>query len=167
MRVRWIIFTLLVLALCAPMAARPASALAQAGGTTHVVQPGENLFRIALRYGTTWPVLAAYNGITNPNLIFVGQILLIPPAGTQPPPPVPTTAPAPQPTPIPGGTTYVVQPGDTLSRIALRFNTTVAALVQANNIVNPNLIYVGQVLRITGGHDLGEAPDPLQPGRRA
>ncbi|MEZ4867050.1 MAG: Gmad2 immunoglobulin-like domain-containing protein [Caldilineaceae bacterium] len=45
-------------------------------------------------------------------------------------------------------TTYVVQRGDTLAAIARRFNTTVAVLVQLNNIRNPNLIYVGQRLRV-------------------
>jgi LysM repeat protein len=55
----------------------------ETAGTTeaqvHVVQPGENLFRIALQYGMTQETLANYNGITNPNLIYVGQRLQIPP----------------------------------------------------------------------------------------
>lgn len=119
---------------------------------TYVVQPGDNLFRIALRFDTTIAALAEANDIANVNLIFVGQTLVIPG----------TTA--------PGGddgddgddggddvgdvtTTYVVQPGDFLSRIAQRFSTTVAALVQLNGITNPNLIFVGQVLQLpqTGG----------------
>jgi LysM repeat protein len=45
---------------------------------THVVQPGENLFRISLQYNLTWDVLARANGIFNPNLIFPGQVLVIP-----------------------------------------------------------------------------------------
>jgi len=49
------------------------------GGRTHLVAPGENLFRISLRYGTTVQALAAANKtITNVNLIFVGQVLQIP-----------------------------------------------------------------------------------------
>ena len=48
------------------------------GGRIHVVAPGENLFRIALRYGTTVQALAAANNIANVNLIFVGQQLRIP-----------------------------------------------------------------------------------------
>lgn len=50
-------------------------------GTTyriHVVQRGETLTRIALRYGTTWRVVASLNGLTNPNLIYVGQKLKVP-----------------------------------------------------------------------------------------
>ncbi|MEW6228314.1 MAG: LysM domain-containing protein, partial [Bacillota bacterium] len=44
--------------------------------------------------------------------------------------------------------TYIVQPGDTLTLIAQRFGATVAAIVEANNIPDPNLIFVGQVLQI-------------------
>lgn len=55
---------------------------------------------------------------------------------------------------------YVVQPGDTLSSIAQRFGTTVDAIVRANNITNPNLIYVGQVLTIPTGTT---PPTPIPP----
>jgi LysM repeat protein len=159
MRLRWIITGLVLALLLAPLGVHIAPALAQAGTTTHVVQPGENLFRIALSYGTTWPVLAAYNGIANPNLIFVGQVLKIPAGGTAPQP-QPTAQPQPQPS------TYVVVAGDTLSRIAVRYGTTVAALAQANNIANPNLIYVGQVLKIAGATTTPSTqPQPTpQPG---
>lgn len=148
MRFRWMIIGLLLVALLAPSLSHNAPAFAQ-GGTTHVVQAGENLYRIALRYGTTWPAIAAANGITNPNLIYVGQVLTIPGAGSPQPGATPTPQPQPQPQPAPQ--TYTVVAGDTLSAIAARFGTTVTALVQANNIVNPNLIYVGQVLNIPGG----------------
>jgi murein DD-endopeptidase MepM/ murein hydrolase activator NlpD len=55
---------------------------------------------------------------------------------------------------------YRVQPGDTLARIARRFGTTVAILVQLNGITNPNLIFVGQALRLPGG----TGPTPGGPG---
>ncbi len=45
---------------------------------THVVQAGENLFRIALQYGCTTQEVAAFNGIANPNALSVGQVLNIP-----------------------------------------------------------------------------------------
>lgn len=58
----------------APVApAQPAT-----GAQIHTVAAGENLFRIALKYGMTYPQLAAANGIVNPNLIYVGQQLVIP-----------------------------------------------------------------------------------------
>jgi LysM repeat protein len=134
----------------------PTFALHAQGGSTYTVQPGDNLFRISLRFGTTVPALQQANNIPNPNLIYVGQVLKIPAGGTTPPgqTPVPVTpvpaTPPPGQTPAPQTGTYTVQPGDTLSRIAARFGTTVNAIVLANNIVNPNLIYVGQVLKVSG-----------------
>jgi len=119
-----------------PPTSAPAATTAPTGQVTHVVQPGENLFRIALRYGTTVGAIASANGIANPALIKVGQVLRIPTSGTQP-------------TPQPGGeTTYVVQPGDNLFRIALRYGLSYASLAQYNGIANPAFIRVGQVLRI-------------------
>ena len=101
----------------------------------HVVQRGENLFRIALRYNTTVEAIAAANGIRNPQFIYVGQKLTIPQGGGTTPPPG-------------GGRTHVVQPGENLFRIALRYGTTPQAIAAANNLPNIHLIYVGQVLRI-------------------
>nr|WP_235468541.1 LysM domain-containing protein [Geobacillus sp. Sah69] len=46
------------------------------------------------------------------------------------------------------GDVYVVQKGDTLSQIAAKHNTTVDALQKLNRIRNPNLIHVGQKLRV-------------------
>jgi lysozyme len=66
-----------------------------------------------------------------------------PPTPQPPAPQPPTPQPAP-PTPV----TYTVQSGDTLTSIAARFNTTVDALVAANRIPNPDLIFAGQVLKI-------------------
>src|SRR5262245_60176519 len=89
--------------------------LAQSSGTIqHVVHPGENLFRISLRYGVSIAAIQAANPIIrNPNLIYAGSVLIIPAGGTVPPPP--TAVPG-QPTPTPGtGTcaTYTVVRGDT------------------------------------------------------
>ncbi len=105
---------------------------------THVVQPGENLFRIGLHYGYSWTVLARYNGIPNPNYIYVGQPLRIPPAsgGTGG-------------LPVDGNYTYyVVQPGENLFRIGLRFGLSWTLIAEANGIVNPHYIVTGQVLKI-------------------
>jgi len=140
-------------------ATEEASPTATVQGGTYVVQRGDNLFRIALRNGLTTRALAEANGITNPALIFVGQTLIIPgssePVGTPTPEATqaPTEAPTevastetPEPETDSATTTYVVQPGDTLFRIALRNSTTVQQLVSLNNISNPNLIFVGQRL---------------------
>jgi LysM repeat protein len=151
---------------------------AQQGEQTYVVQPGDTLFRISLRFNTTVPAIAQLNGISNPNLIFVGQRLRIPAPGTNPPPTTPpTTSPTAPPlttppptTPPPGGGTppptgtYTVQPGDTLFRIAVRFGTTPQAIAQANGIVNINRIFVGQVLRIPTGGGTTPPPTPTPGG---
>lgn len=75
------------------------------GGTpsTYTVVRGDTLGRIAARFGTTVAAIASANGITNINLIFVGQVLNIP--GGTGPGPQPTTPPGqqPNPTPVPGG----------------------------------------------------------------
>ena len=47
-------------------------------------------------------------------------------------------------------TTYTVKKGDTLSELAVKFNTTVSELARLNNIKNVDLIYVGQVLKLSG-----------------
>jgi lysozyme len=74
------------------------------------------------------------------------------PPAPQPPPQPPAPEPLPQPpTPEPlppTPVTYTIQSGDTLTSIAARFNTTVGALVAANRITNPDLIFAGQVLKI-------------------
>ena len=111
----------------APNAAEPA---------TYVVGWGDTLSVIAGRYGTTVSAIAQANGVTNPNLIYVGQRLTIP--GTSS-------------TPATGSGLYVVQRGDTLSAIAVRHQTTVQQLVQMNGITNPNFIAVGQRLAVPQG----------------
>ncbi len=109
----------------------------------HVVQAGENLFRIALRYGTTVEAIAQANGITNAALIYVGQTLTIPGGtpggGTPPATPAPGTG---------GEKVHIVQPGENLFRIALKYNYSQYYLAKYNGIANPSLIYVGQVIRI-------------------
>lgn len=70
----------------APAEAPPAEATAvpgqetsPTGETIHIVQPGENLYRIGLIYGFTYQELAAFNGIANPDRLEVGQQIRIPP----------------------------------------------------------------------------------------
>jgi len=123
----------------APVWATPASETQGTGAAVHIVQWGENLSLIAMRYGVTVSAIAQANNLANPNFIYAGQRLTIPGASSSP-------------APAPSGpsTTYAVRAGDTLSAIAYRFGTTVNSLVSLNGLINPNLIYVGQVLRVPG-----------------
>jgi putative chitinase len=124
----------------------------------HVVCWGENLYRISLRYGTTVQAIAQANGISNPHCIYAGQRLIIP--CPSPTPPCPPPKPPPQPGPC---TWYVVQCGDTLSGIAYRFGVSINALMRANNICNPNLIFKGQKLCIPCGAPPKPPPCPVPP----
>lgn len=96
----------------------------------YIVRPGDTLGDIAVRTGTTVQKLMDYNGLTNSELIYPGQRLLI--ADTEHSP----------------FRWYVVRRGDTLYTLAKRFNTTVAELVSLNQIADPDRIYPGQILRM-------------------
>jgi len=109
---------------------------------THTVQPGENLFRIALSYNLTTAALAEANGITNPALIHVGQVLQIPSGSA------PSTPPVSQPPAGSGERIHIVQPGENLFRIALKYNYDQYYIARYNGIENPALVYVGQAIRI-------------------
>lgn len=100
----------------------------------YIIQPGDTLFTLARRYGTTVDAIVAANPeILDPNVIFVGQIITIP-----------TMAPAP-----PGRRQYVVQPGDTMFLIARRLGVSLDAIVAANpQIADPSVIFPGQVINI-------------------
>jgi LysM repeat protein len=133
---------------------------------THVVQPGETLFRIALRYGLTTSELAASNSIGDVTRIYVGQVLLIPGEVLVAPVDVPAVAPQtttaasdtdltatapPEAVPaLPATSDYVVRRGDSLRAIALQYGTSEAELIALNGITNPDRILVGQVLRVPG-----------------
>lgn len=112
---------------------------------THVVQVGENLFRIALRYGISLGALAQANGITNAAFIYVGQVLIIPGGST---PVTPPGSSEPVTPPSGAATVHVVQPGENLFRIALRYGLDYFYLARYNGISNPAMIYVGQQIKI-------------------
>ena len=129
--------------------------------STYQVKRGDTLYSLAKQHNVTVNDIVVANNITNPNLIYEGQILEIP-DGTSSPPPTPVPTPPPT-TPPPTSGNYTVKPGDTLFRIALQFGTTVPAIAQANNITNPSLIFVGQVLNIPGGTGTTPPPPPPPP----
>lgn len=135
----------------------PATVWGQDGGVQvrHTVQAGENLYRIAAQYGTTVQAIVAANSITNPSLIYAGQQLIIPgTTATVTPVPPPASTPVATATPAPPPATeiiHVVQPGENLFRVALKYNLATAVVAAYNGIANPNLIFVGQQIRIPTG----------------
>ena len=105
----------------------------------YTVQSGDTLSGIAAMYGTSAESLAILNGISNPNLIYVGQQIKV------------TGSASPAPTqPVSSTTTYTVQSGDTLSEIAARYGMSVSEIASLNGISDANFIYVGQVLKLSG-----------------
>jgi len=118
-----------------PAAPAPTATAAPSGsGASHTVKSGEWLFSIARQYGVSPYTLAQVNGIGAPYTIHPGKVLVIPSGGTAP---------------VPGtGGTYTVQRGDTIYSIARKLGKTPSAIINANNLANPNFIFPGQVLRI-------------------
>ena len=107
------------------------SAPIQAPATsTYTVRSGDTLSSIASKFGTNYQTLASLNGISNPNLIYVGQVLQVTGSAST------------------GSVYYTVRAGDNLSAIASRYGTSYYSIASLNGLANPNLIYAGQTLKI-------------------
>ena len=108
--------------------------------TTYTVQPGDTLASIAQKLNVD---LAQLTNLNNAVLIQPGEVLQVPASASTSGPSGGGTPQPPQPRAM-----YTVKAGDTLYAIAVKYGTTVQAIAAANNISNPNLISVGQVLKI-------------------
>lgn len=108
---------------------------------THTVRRGETLSAVASRYGTSVSALARMNHLSDPNFIVAGQRLRIP-------------------ADLGAAATHTVSAGETLSSVASRYGTTIGALARVNKIKDPNLIVVGQKLRVPSGNVRISAPAP-------
>lgn len=97
---------------------------------TYTVQSGDTLSSIAAKFGTNYQALASLNGISNPNLIYVGQVLRVNGSASA------------------SSVYYTVRAGDNLSAIASRYGTSYQSIAALNGLANPNLIYAGQTLKI-------------------
>ena len=114
---------------------------ADVGPASVLVEVGDSLSKIAKRYDTTTEILAAINGICDVNQIYVGQKILLAGAEFE-------TDDEVDPEPI--SVTVLVDIGDSLSKIAKQYDTTVDDLMVANDITDPNLLFVGQELVVSG-----------------
>lgn len=130
----------------------PLKAAAQSGGPlqqpVYVVQPGDTLFSIARRYGTTVDAIVHANGLGDPRRVYVGQRLI-----------------------IPGGvvaadswSAHLVRPGETLAALAAQLGVSEQALALVNRLVNPHLLYPGQVLRVPASERRVGALHAVRPG---
>ena len=116
-----------------PNIERPQVDNLELGTTRIVIQPGDTLSEIAIMYNTTVARLVELNSIANPNLIFAGETLLVPTSSK---------------TQVSDNAIYIVKRGDTLTSIAQKFGVSINSIISINNISNPNLIFVGQRLKI-------------------
>ncbi len=92
----------------------------------HVVKAGESLWQIANNYHVPMAPIILANGLTDPNVLVVGEALVIPM----------------------GEVVYIVKPGDTLWKIAQNYGVSVQYILQNNSIANPNIISPGQTIYI-------------------
>lgn len=152
-RPRIIVVTILVFLLS--LSLNPALVFAEDEQLTHIVQPGENLFRIAMRYDVDINDLARANNISDQRRIYSGQVLVIP--GMNTPDSSPEVV-----NPLVAGTptVHIVQPGETLSRIAQQYGMTMEQVLQANDIPNPNRIRRGQAINVWTTEAPAAAPEP-------
>ena len=119
------------------MAAASVSIASPAYAGVHVVNPGDTVSGVAARYGVSVGAIVQANGLADADLIVTGSRLRIPRK-------VVTRS-------------HRVVAGETLSSIAARYGTSVERLARSNDLADPNLIVVGQVLRVRGA---GSAPAP-------
>lgn len=132
-----------------PASVAPRAPVVAAGSyAIYTVQPGDIAGRIANDHGMTLKQFKELNGLSDEQagMLRVGQTVKIA-TGRAPlaaGPAVKTPAPA----SVPGGSTYTIQPGDTLSQIASANGMTTASLMAMNGISDANRIRVGQTLRL-------------------
>jgi len=118
---------------------------------TYVVVSGDTLGKIAKKFGTTYQEIALINGIPNPDIIQVGQVLKIPGSSSN------TSSSSSQNSTL-SYTTYEIVNGDTLSGIAKRCGTTYQELARINGIADPNKIQVGQAIKVPGSNGSNSQP---------
>lgn len=116
----------------APVIGALIAALIAVGSMAYEVKRGDTLSAIAAAHGVSVKAILEVNDIPNPDLIRAGQAIVIPGVDGQPP------------------KVHVVGAGDTLARIASRYEADAAEIARVNDLANPNLIRVGQRLTIPG-----------------
>jgi LysM repeat protein len=107
---------------------------------TYTVQSGDYLIKIAAKYGISWSTLASLNGLTSPYIIYPGQVLKV--SGS--------TTTSSSSSSSSSGSTYTVQSGDYLIKIAAKTGIGWKTIANLNGLSSPYTIYPGQVLTLSG-----------------
>ncbi|MGL2318631.1 glucosaminidase domain-containing protein, partial [Oenococcus oeni] len=111
---------------------------------SYTVASGDTLTSIAKAYGTTVSAIATANNISNPDYIYVGEVLTI---GSSTSTSTSTSSTSSSSTSS-SSKSYTVASGDTLTSIAKSYGVSISTLAKLNNISNTNLIYAGTTLKI-------------------
>ncbi|CAN5493088.1 hypothetical protein BH10ACT6_BH10ACT6_05970 [soil metagenome] len=150
----------------APVAASPAASTAPG---RYTIQKGDTISKIAARFGVTTQAVLTANGLGWSSIVYGGQTIVIPAAGSAPlaiqtvAAVTPIATPAPDPT---ASTHYTIRTGDTISSIARSTGVAVSAILSANGLSASSMIYAGRTLVIPGGASVAgsaAAPTP-RPG---
>jgi LysM repeat protein len=148
-----------------PVAAAPAPAAPSASSGRYTIVKGDTISRIASRLGVSTQSILSANGLSATSIIYPGQTLAIPGASSTPVAAAPVAAtpaaPAPvkaTPAPVASAGSYVIQSGDTISRIAAKFGISTQALLSANSLSISSVIYAGRTLVIPGASAPAAAP---------
>ena len=120
------------------------------GTEPYIIKAGDNYFALAIRFGTTVAAIMAANPGVDPNRLMIGQQICIP------------GAPTPGQCPV-GTQPYIIKAGDNYFALAIRFGTTVAAIIAANPGVDPNRLMIGQQICMPGAPTPGQCPAGTQP----
>jgi LysM repeat protein len=129
---------------------------ARRNGASVTVQEGDTLSEIADRHGLSMERLMDLNGITNPDLVQVGQTLVVVNSSQT----KASTAADPGFRYQPGAREHVVRPGESLSEISSGYNVPLSRLVAINALSNPDSVQAGQRLRLKG-EPAAAAPAPV------
>jgi LysM repeat protein len=148
-----------------PVAAAPAPAAPSVSSGRYTIVKGDTISRIASRLGVSTQSILSANGLSATSIIYPGQTLAIPGASSTPVAAAPVAAtpaaPAPvkaTPAPVASAGSYVIQSGDTISRIAAKFGISTQALLSANSLSISSVIYAGRTLVIPGASAPAAAP---------
>ena len=140
--------------ICLPVSRPPVTC--PRGTTSYIIRPGDNLFSIAQRNGTTVAAILAANPGLNPSMLRVGQAICIPVIRSREIYPE-------------GSIPYTIQPGENLYTLAQSFETTPSAILEANPGLNPDLLEAGQTIYMPMSLSqeicsAGNIPYTIQPG---
>ncbi|ABJ57092.1 Muramidase with LysM repeats [Oenococcus oeni PSU-1] len=125
-------------------ASSTSSSSTSSSSKSYTVASGDTLTSIAKAYGTTVSAIATANNISNPDYIYVGEVLTI---GSSTSTSTSTSSTSSSSTSS-SSKSYTVASGDTLTSIAKAYGVSISTLAKLNNISNTNLIYAGTTLKI-------------------